>query len=439
MPRWWEGIVVALTIVSVLLVAFEWSLESKGELAHLRTELAWADAALCVGFLIDFFVRFGRSEGRREFLKRNWIELLGAIPLLGPLRAMRIVRLTRIVRIWRGAHTLRRRLGVSLPTEIGRLGVAVVVVWVLTAGAMYAVEAGVNEHIAGFDDALWWSIVTLATVGYGDISPVTHLGRLIAILTMVLGVGVLGTLAATLATALIELRDRARRGLRSWNMKEHLLVLGWNSKSAAALEDFRLDPRYGEMGIVVVADLPESPFEDGSIRFVRGDATRKEVLTRASAAHASAAMVFADDPTDPRSDHHTALVILGLRRMSETMKIGAELVDSDNHEQFKQVGCDAVIDFGHLGALLLVRGIQDVGVTEVVEDLLSNKDGSELFRVVVPEAFVGKTWRELAIALVEEDVAPIGLERGDKRLLNPDRTTVLEASDFLFVVARDPL
>ena len=439
MPRWWEVTVVGLTVISVLLVAFEWSLETKSELAVLRTALGWIDVTLCVGFLIDFFVRFARSEARREFFKRNWIELLGAIPLLGPLRAMRIVRLTRIVRIWRGAHTLRRRLGVSLPAEIGRLGIAVVVVWVLTASAMYAVESGVNEQIVGFDDALWWSIVTLATVGYGDIAPVTHLGRLIAILTMVLGVGVLGTLAATLATTLIELRDRSRRGLRSWNMKEHLLVLGWNTKSAAALEDFRLDPRYAEMPIAVVADLPESPFEDGSSRFVRGDATRKDVLVRASAAHASAAMVFAADPTDPRSDHHTALVILGLRRLSDSMKIGAELVDSDNHEQFKQVGCDAVIDFGHLGALLLVRGIQDVGVTEVVEDLLSNKDGSELFRVLVPDGFVGKTWRDLAIAMVDEDVAPIGLERGDARMLNPDRTIVLEASDFLFVVARDPL
>lgn len=438
MPRWWETFIVVLTLASVLLVLFEWGLETKGEIARLRSYLGWADIALCTFFLFDFGVRLWRSESRREFLKRNWLELLGAVPLLGPLRAMRLVRLARIVRLWRGSEGLRQRFSITFPQEIGNLGTAVVVVWVLTAIAMYLFERGVNEHIEGLDDALWWSIVTLSTVGYGDISPVTHAGRLVAILTMVVGVGVLGTLAATIATALIDLRDRARRGLRSWNMKEHLLVLGWNAKAEGALEDFRLDPRYREMPIVVVADLAESPVEDPTIRFVRGNPSRREVLDRASAAAASAAMVLADDPTDLRSDHHTALVVLGLRRLSQTIKIGAELVDSDNKEQFEEVGCDAVIDFGHLGAMLLVRGIQDVGVTEVVEDLLSNRDGSELFRVVVPEGFVGKTWRDLAVAMIDHDVAPIGLERGNKRLLNPARDTVLEATDFLFVVAKDP-
>lgn len=438
MPRAWELWIVVLTIVSCVLVVVEWSLEAKAEIAELRTELGWIDVALCAFFLVDFAIRLARSEARADFLRRNWIELLGAIPMVGPLRAVRLVRLFRIVRLWRGAHLLRRRLEVRLPREIGQLGVAVVVIWVTTALALYAFEQGVNEHVNDVDDALWWSIVTLATVGYGDIYPVTHAGRLVAIATMVLGVGVLGTLAATLATALIDLRDRARRGQRSWTMKEHLLVLGWNAKSQVALEDFRLDPRYREMPIAIVADLAESPFDNEDVFFVRGNPSRREVLERASAKEASAAMVFAADPSDPRSDHHTALVVLALRRMSDAVKIAAELVDSDNHEHFEQVGCDAVIDFGHLGAMLLVRGIQDMGVTEVVEDLLSNESGSELFRVRVPDEFVGKTFRELAVELIDRDVALIGLERGDSRLLNPDRATVLEASDHLFVVARDP-
>jgi Trk K+ transport system NAD-binding subunit len=130
--------------------------------------------------------------------------------------------------------------------------------------------------------------------------------------------------------------------------------------------------------------------------------------------------------------------VLTLRRMSPNVKIGAELVDSDNREHLTEVGCDAVIDFSQLGAMLLVRGIQDVGVTEVIEDLLSNVAGSELYRVRIEEDFVGKTYQELALALFERDVAVIGLERGETRTLNPDRATVLEATDHLFVVAREP-
>ncbi len=437
MPRWWEGTVGVATVVSLALVLVEWGVD-RADARTLHDTLASLDFALCGLFLVDFGVRLGRSEARASFLRRNWVELLGSIPLVGPLRAVRIVRLARIVRLFRARRFLSGRVEIPLPRELGNIAVAFVVIWVVSASLLYSAEAGENPRIVDFDDALWLAIATLSTVGYGDAYPVTNFGRLVAIVTMVMGVGVLGALAATLATALLEVRERGRRGLRSYRMTEHLLVLGWNSRSSAALHDFRLDPRYREMPIVVVAELETSPVEDPDIRFVRGNPSRRETLERASAAVADVAMVFASDPTDPRSDHHTALTVLALRRINTKMKIGVELVDSQNHEHLEEVGCDAVIDFGALGAMMLVRGIQDIGVTEVVEDLLSNATGSELYRVRVSEAFVGKTYRELAIAMIDDDVSVIGIERGEQRLLNPDRETVLLDSDHLFVVARDP-
>ena len=114
-----------------------------------------------------------------------------------------------------------------------------------------------------------WSMTTLSTVGYGDLYPVTFGGRVVAITTMIVGVGVLGTLAATVAAGLIEFRERGRKGLRSHMLKDHLLVLGWNEKSFAAIDDFRHDPRYLEMRICVVADLEAAPIAE-PVRFVRG-------------------------------------------------------------------------------------------------------------------------------------------------------------------------
>lgn len=438
MPRWWELAIAVLSVASCAFVVLEWSLERTAATATLREGLEVVDFVLCGVFLIDFGVRFVRSEGRWRFLRANWIELLGALPLIGPLRAIRLVRVARVVRLWRTGHLLRRRFDVGLPPELANLGALVLVVWASCAGLFYLAEAGVNEHITSIEDALWWAMTTLSTVGYGDVYPVTQPGRLIALTTMVMGVGTLGALAATLATALLDIRERGKRGLRSWNVQEHLLVLGWNSKSEAALKDFRLDPRYQDMPIVVVAETDATPSEDPQVMFVRGNPSRREALERASATKASIAMVFARDPSDPRSDHHTALTVLTLRRVNPNVKIGAELVDSDNREHLTEVGCDAVIDFSQLGAMLLVRGIQDVGVTEVIEDLLSNAAGSELYRVKLEEEFVGKTYQELALALLERDIAVIGVERGDQRILNPDRTMALEETDHLFVVAREP-
>lgn len=438
MPRWWEGLVGVLTVLSCLLVAVAWGMPRRADLGTLREVLTWLDVAFCVVFLADFFVRLRRSEARWTFFKQQWIELIGSIPVVGPLRAVRIVRLVRIVRVFRAGHLLKRRFEVPIPRELTNIGLAFIVIWVSASGLLYLTEVGNNDRITTFDDALWLGITTLSTVGYGDTYPVTELGRLVAMSTMVLGVGVLGTLAATLATMLLELRERGRKGLRSWRMQDHLVVLGWNARSQAAIRDFRLDPRYREMPIVIVAELETCPMDDPDILYVRGNASRRETLERASAATAAAAMIFARDSADARSDHRTALTVIAMRRLNKTAKIGAEIVDSANHEHFDEAGCDAVIDFSGLGAMMLVRGIQDVGVTEVVEDLLSNDGGSELYRIAVHSSLVGMTFKDAATSLIERDVALIGIERGEARILNPERGTQLEETDFLFVVARTP-
>ena len=439
MPRWWEALIAVLTVLSIGLVIIEWGSERKGELQQFF-EILWnLDLGVCAVFALDFLVRLARSEDRLMFLRRNWIDLVGAMPVLGPLRAVRIVRLVRIIRLARTKRTPEAgSIWAVLPPELSNVATALIVIWVTTSGLMFYFEAGANEHVEGFDDALWWGMATLSTVGYGDVYPVTHAGRLIATITMVIGIGVLGTLAATIATALIELRERGRRGLRSYKLKDHLLVLGWNTKAGTALDDFRLDPRYAEMPVVVVADTELSPTADPTVRFVRGLPSRRDTLERARASRAAAAMVFAQDPADPRSDHQTALTVLALRKINPTIKIGAELVDPSNHEHLEEVGCDAVIDLVALGAMLLVRGVQDVGVTEVIEDLLTNAGGSELYRVVVPDEMWGKTYRDYALAMMESECAVIGLARGETRMLNPSLDERIVEGDHAFVVAKEP-
>ena len=195
---------------------------------------------------------------------------------------------------------------------------------------------------------------------------------------MIVGVGVLGTLAATIATAFIDLRERGRKGLRSYRMDDHLLILGWNQKALAAIDDFRFDPRHEATQVVVVADLPETPIDDPGVRFVRGQPGKLDALDRASARGATVAIAFASDPTDPRSDHETAMIVLALREVNPEIRISAELVHPDHKEFLLRAGCDSVIDSHALASTLLVRSAQDLGVAEVVEELLTNKHGSEI-------------------------------------------------------------
>jgi voltage-gated potassium channel len=438
MPRAWEALIVALTVISFVMVMIQWALPAGSDWSE---PLDLADDLTCAVFLADFGARLWRSDDRKALLRQSWLDLVGAIPLVGPLRVVRLARLFRIVRLWRAARGARHLLGRDVEVlggRVGNVGVVSLVVWVAAAGVFYELERGVNPSLHSFTDALWWAITTLSTVGYGDMYPVTPAGRLVAIVTMVLGVGVLGTLAASLAAGLLELRDWGRRGLGRTNVRDHLLVLGWSSKSPAAVAAFRADPRYERMPVVIAADLESAPVAESEARFVRGQPSKREVLERASAAHAARAVIFARDPSDPRSDHETALVAMTLRKLNPRARMAVELVSSEHHELLEDCGCDAIVDASRVSVRLMVRGVQDVGVSDVVEGLLESEKGPELYRVPVPAALVGRTYRDSAIALVDRRASLIGLARGQVRLLNPDPALVILADDELFVVAQEP-
>jgi voltage-gated potassium channel len=255
---------------------------------------------------------------------------------------------------------------------------------------------------------------------------------------MVLGIGLLGAVAATVASALVDFRDRGKRGLRRYTMRDHLLVLGWNEKAKTAISNFLLDPRHEKTDVIVVALLDSAPVEDLRVRFVRGLPGSLRSLRRASAENAGGAIVLAADPTDPRSDHESALIVTALRRINPSVRIGAELVDADNHDHMTFAGCDAVIDKGTTIANLLVRSVQDIGISDVVTELLSSEVGSELYRVQIDDQFAGKPYREYAVKMIEESISVIGIARGHKNLINPEPDLVLEQRDEAFVVSKEP-
>ncbi|MCS6901198.1 MAG: ion channel [Myxococcales bacterium] len=432
MPHSWEIMIVILAVVSLVIFLVEWALE------HVPRWLGLFDIGISLIFLVDFLIRFGRSPHRWLFFKSSWIDLLGAIPIVEPFNTFRVVRFLRLVRLWRIGRLLRRNREVFFPETLGKLGQGTLLAWTGAALSFFWFEHGKNSNIKNLSDALWWSLTTLSTVGYGDISPVTSGGRLVGMATMVLGVGLLGALAATMATILLDVRDLGRKGLRSYKMQDHLLILNWSSRAAAALDDFFHDPRYVSMKAIVVAELERSPSEDPRVFFVRGNPGRRETLDRASASKAALAMVFPAVAGDSKSDLQTALTVLMLRKINPGARIAAELVSSENHDYLTEVGCDAVVDVSAFGSMLLVRCLQDLGTLEVVKDLLTNKGGSELYRIPVPNRFLGKSFREYAHHMLDENCSVIGLDREHFRELNPDGSMILVEGDHALVVAREP-
>ncbi len=175
------------------------------------------DLAVCVIFLFDFLLNLWMAPSRwRYFVTWGWLDLLSAVPMVAALRlarSARIVRIVRALRALRVARVLTRSLAERRgAASLASVGVIVLAVLFIASVAILQVEQGPEANIANAEDAVWWSLTTMTTVGYGDRFPVTTEGRLVAGLLMVAGVGLFGALSGFLAAWFVAPGDDRRQG-----------------------------------------------------------------------------------------------------------------------------------------------------------------------------------------------------------------------------------
>lgn len=171
----------------------------------VRTILFRVDAAICMIFLADFVHSMATAKDRaRYFFTWGWLDLISSIPAVPYVRWGRAARVTRILRLLRGLRSARNLGDFILAQRAQSAFLAAVLVAILAAlfasVAVLQVERAGGGNIATGADALWWSIVTMATVGYGDHFPLTGEGRFIGVSLMVVGIGLFSTFTALLAT-----------------------------------------------------------------------------------------------------------------------------------------------------------------------------------------------------------------------------------------------
>ena len=163
------------------------------------------DKGILIIFAIDYFARLFTSKSKWKFFKSNIFDLLAIIPFSETFSLFRFTRLFRLLRFFRLLRAIaflgiiKKRLSTFLNTN-GLIYSIYIIVAFISLGSVLIYFAEKGKNIKTLYDAVWWSIVTCTTVGYGDISPQTTEGRIIAVILMIFGIGFIGMFTSTITT-----------------------------------------------------------------------------------------------------------------------------------------------------------------------------------------------------------------------------------------------
>lgn len=284
------------------------------------------------------------------------------------------------------------------------------------------------HYIEGYEwlESFYWTVTTMSTVGYGDYSPKTPLGRAHAMTIMVLGIGIFGLVIESFVSFLLNFSEKRKRGLIQITTKQHILICGWSESIREAI--LELQHHHNEI-FLLNEDLDLKDIIDqmeAEVTFIKGDPTRSEDLRRARVEEAS--MIIIDLPTDSESLD----ALISIRNLTDT-KIVVEVERAENREKFIKAGADEITIPFVLSGRLIAQSHSKKFLARFVTEVLSTSSGLNLEEIEVTknEDYAGKKLSELAGGDILPDIYIIAVGRDKELFLDTRGEITIEPGDRL--------
>jgi voltage-gated potassium channel len=309
--------------------------------------------------------------------------------------------------------------------------------------ALYWVESGAEgANIHTFTDAVWYSIVTLTTVGYGDFFPVTGLGKFLGIAFILGSLGLLGVLIGRTSEHFTELKERKKMGYQGTYFTDHIVIVGWNDFSREVIHQLRNSDR--QVAIVTDQkdhiDLIYASFgkEDVFVLFSDWrDTSHYEKLNLDKAS-----VVFVNLPNDTDN----LIAMLNVKKVNNKVDFVVALESSDLRDTFLSAGCTHVLSKNAIAARLIASYTYEPDVAIFANDLITstvynaeNEFDIQQYRITESNPFVNGNFGRAFHTLKDKyNVIAIGVcktQNGQRQLIKvPKDDILLEVGDYLILI-----
>jgi voltage-gated potassium channel len=294
--------------------------------------------------------------------------------------------------------TVVRRL-LRVKVKVSRNRLIQIALVVLLLAVVFATTFVYFEGV-DFFTAFYWAVITMATIGYGDVTPKTEAGKIVAMIASVAGISTFTDLVSLLAETFISSSLRRMMGMHRVTYSNHYLVIGQGSSVSTCVNELIGAIERGELELApIVVVFPSEEERKGvtlpdEVEVLIGDPTNKETLERARVEEASHIILALED------DSKAVFVTLLVKRMSQA-KVLVEVLSEESVELLMGAGADRVIVSRSLAGRLLASSVFEPEVVDVIDDITSSFRGYDV-AVVDGRAFWGRPYLETLRKLKEE-------------------------------------
>ncbi len=477
--RYVQRTIWALILISILLLVVELPLADDNPAKEM---LRLADRVLLMIFGLEIVLRvasfrppsleiFRRPPmgmlrahifGRLRYLLQplmlvDVLAVLALYPGLRSLRALRLLRLLRTTKVFRYRNPFAIIwLAFEESSLLFALAFSVLGGATLLGGiSFYLVEANVNAKIDSMLDAMWWAMVTITTVGYGDITPVTQLGRIIAAVVMVAGMITLALFAGIVGSSLVKgIMSIREEQFRMSDYVNHIVVCGYDQSTHLLLDALMKEQDLTQTRVVIFDDHERPRDLAPEFLWVPGDPTKESELDKVRLTHAAAAIISGERDTTPQAaDARTILITFTIRsylnrnryqvqHRRSPLYLVAEILDSENVDHARSAGADEVIETRKIGYSMIAHAVGYHGTATAMSRVLISGSHSVYIGMIPGDSRDAVTFGDLMaeMQLSKRGGLVVGLRMpSGKEIINPPRNHLVDANTQLLYLAKKPL